>query len=79
LTSAESAFLASLGAGKFDVIALEPADYTRTARPVEQYADRPLGADDAAVITVAERLGAAKSPPWAGATSSSSAQPTSTH
>ncbi len=41
---AQAAFLASLG------------DYTRAAHLVEQYADLPLGAVDAAVIAVAERL-----------------------
>jgi len=38
------------------VITLEPGDYTRAAHLVEQYADLPLGAVDAAVIAVAERL-----------------------
>jgi len=48
--------LTALGAAELDVITLEPADYIRAARLVEQYADLPLGAVDAAVIPVAERL-----------------------
>lgn len=55
-TRAQAAFLASLGAGELVVITLEPGDYTRAAHLVEQYADLPLGAVDAAVIAVAERM-----------------------
>lgn len=55
-THAEAAFLASLGAGELDVITLDPADYTRAAQLVTQYADLQLGAVDAAAIAVAERL-----------------------
>lgn len=55
-THAEAAFLASLGTRELDVITLEPGDYTRAAQLVTQYADLPLGAVDAAVIAVAERL-----------------------
>ena len=55
-TRAEAAFLTSLGARELDVIDLEAADYTRAAQLVEQYADLPLGAVDATVIAVAERL-----------------------
>lgn len=55
-TRAEAAFLTSLGAGELDVITLESSDYTRAADLVTQYADLPLGAVDACVIAVAERL-----------------------
>jgi predicted nucleic acid-binding protein len=55
-SEAEAAFLGTLGAGGLRVVDLEPADYARTAALVTQYADLPLGAVDAAVIAVAERL-----------------------
>lgn len=55
--AAEAAFLTTLGSGALTVVDLEPADYTRAAQLVEQYADLPLGAVDATVIAVAERLG----------------------
>lgn len=53
---AEAAFLTTLGTDALTVIDLEPADYTRAAHLVTQYADLPLGAVDAFVIAVAERL-----------------------
>jgi hypothetical protein len=56
-TRAEAAFLTSLGDGELDVIEVEQADYARAAHLVEQYADLPLGAVDAMVVAVAERLG----------------------
>jgi uncharacterized protein len=56
-TDAEAAFLASLGAAELDVVNLYPADYTRAGELVKRYADLPLGAVDATVIAVAERLG----------------------
>lgn len=52
----EAAFLASIAAGELEVIDLQQADYTRAAALVTQYADLPLGAVDATVIAVAERL-----------------------
>lgn len=55
-TRAEAAFLTSLGAAEMDVINLDLADYSRAAALVNRYADLPLGAVDAAVIAVAERL-----------------------
>jgi predicted nucleic acid-binding protein len=55
-TAAEAAFLTSLATGEADVIDLEPADYARAAALVTRYADLPLGAVDATVIAVAERL-----------------------
>jgi predicted nucleic acid-binding protein len=55
-TSAEAAFLTSLAAAEMDVLNLEPADYSRAAALVNRYADLPLGAVDATVIAIAERL-----------------------
>jgi hypothetical protein len=55
-TRAEAAFLTSLGSGELNVVEVEQADYTRAARLVERYADLPLGAVDAMVVAVAERL-----------------------
>ena len=54
---AEADFLDSLGHGDFAVIDLEAADWHRAADLVRRYADLPLGAVDAAVVAVAERLG----------------------
>ena len=54
---AEAAFLASLGAGEIGVVDLRPSDFARAAELVKRYADLPLGAVDAAVVAVAERLG----------------------
>lgn len=53
---AEAPFLTSLADGDFGVIGLETSDWRRTAELVMKYADLPLGAVDAAVIAVAERL-----------------------
>lgn len=53
---AEALFLRSLGDGDLVTVELTPADYTRMADLVEQYADLPLGTSDAAVIALAERL-----------------------
>lgn len=52
----EAAFLASIAAGELEVVDLRQADYTRAAALVTQYSDLPLGAVDATVIAVAERL-----------------------
>lgn len=41
-----------------DVVGPTPADFTRMAELVEQYADLSLGGTDASVIALAERLGA---------------------
>jgi len=54
----EGAFLGSLADGEVAVEDLEHADYRRMAELVVAYADLPLGAVDAAVVAVAERLGA---------------------
>jgi predicted nucleic acid-binding protein len=53
---AEALFLQSMGDGDFVTEELTQADYQRMAELVEQYADLPLGATDAAVIALAERL-----------------------
>jgi predicted nucleic acid-binding protein len=57
---AEAAFLDSLGHGDLRVVDLEPADWHRSAELVLRYADMPLGAVDASVLAVAERLGLAE-------------------
>lgn len=54
--AAEAAFLASLDTSAVMIVDLEPVDYHRAAALVAQYADLPLGAVDATVIAVAERL-----------------------
>ncbi|HET9656404.1 MAG TPA: PIN domain-containing protein [Kineosporiaceae bacterium] len=53
----EAGFLESVAEGDFAVVDLEPADYARAGELVVQYADLPLGAVDASVIALAERLG----------------------
>lgn len=56
---AEAAFLEVLAPGQvFALGELLPADVARMAQLVRQYGDLPLGGADAAVIAVAERLGA---------------------
>lgn len=57
---AEATFLRSLEVGDFHTEDLIKADYGRMAGLVERYADLPLGTTDAAVVTVAERLGVAE-------------------
>ena len=52
----EAAFLGSVVAGEFKHVAITAADLARTAELVRTYADLPLGAVDASVIAVAERL-----------------------
>lgn len=53
----ESAFLRSLRDGVFTVVPLTTSDWNRMADLVDIYSDLPLGAADASVIAVAERLG----------------------
>lgn len=53
---AEATFLRSLAAGELTVEPLGPADYARMADLVVRYGKFPLGAADASVIAVAERL-----------------------
>ncbi len=57
---AEAGFLRSLAAEELQVEPLTPADYARMADLILQYGKFPLGAADASVIAVAERLGATK-------------------
>lgn len=54
---AEAGFLHGLGHEDFVVVDLELADYLRAEELVLRYADLPLGAVDASVVAVAERLG----------------------
>lgn len=54
---AEAAFLTSFGTGELELVNLERDDLSRMAELVGVYADLPLGAVDASVIAVAERLG----------------------
>jgi predicted nucleic acid-binding protein len=53
----EALFLESLARGELDLIPTVPSDLTRMAELVRTYADLPLGAVDASVIAIAERLG----------------------
>ncbi|MGL4178083.1 MAG: type II toxin-antitoxin system VapC family toxin [Dermatophilaceae bacterium] len=57
-TRSESQFLRSFVEGDLSYMGLEPEDFVRMVELVETYADFPLGATGAAVIAVAERLGA---------------------
>jgi uncharacterized protein len=52
----EAAFLTSVAAGEFEHVTINGTDLTRMAELVRAYADMPLGAVDASVIAVAERL-----------------------
>ncbi|WP_280442263.1 type II toxin-antitoxin system VapC family toxin [Nocardia brasiliensis] len=56
---AEARFLQALAAEELQVEALSSADFGRMAELVIQYGNFPLGAADASVIAVAERLGIA--------------------
>ncbi len=55
---AESRFLNALAGDDYRVEELTRADLVRMAELVDTYADLPLGAVDASVVAVAERLGA---------------------
>jgi uncharacterized protein len=48
--------LTAVAAGEFEHITITAADLARTAEFVRTYADLPLGAVDASVFAVAERL-----------------------
>jgi len=54
--AAEAAFMRSLVARTFELIDMTFADLERCAELIERYADLPLGAADASVIALAERL-----------------------
>lgn len=56
-TQAEAAFLRSFVDGALTYVGLEVSDLSRMVELVETYQDFPLGATDAAVIALAERLG----------------------
>jgi uncharacterized protein len=56
----EAAFLRSIAAGTIEVVDLTSDDYRRTADLVERYGDLPLGAADASVVALAERLDIAR-------------------
>ncbi|MEV5888144.1 hypothetical protein [Nonomuraea fuscirosea] len=53
---AEAAFLRLLESGWFRLVDLTDADLARIAVLVERYHDLPLGAADASVVAVAERM-----------------------
>ena len=55
--TAEAAFLRSFEDGSYVLQTVTPSDLSRVAELVETYADMPLGAVDASVIAIAERLG----------------------
>ncbi|MBH5335408.1 PIN domain-containing protein [Streptomyces pactum] len=55
---AEAIFLRAVASGELRLVPLTSEDLSRMAELVEQYADLPLGAADASVVAVAERLGA---------------------
>lgn len=52
----EATFLDAVAAGEFEDVPLVENDLKRMAQLVRTYADLPLGAVDASVIAVAERL-----------------------
>ncbi|WP_311922949.1 PIN domain-containing protein [Microbispora sp. H10836] len=54
---AEAAFLTSIESGELELVSLEQKDVTRIAELVRLYRNLPLGAVDASVIAIAERLG----------------------
>jgi predicted nucleic acid-binding protein len=56
----EARFLDSMAAGEFELESVAPADLRRMAGLVRTYADFPLGAADASVVAIAERLGATR-------------------
>ena len=53
----EAALLRSLATDRYLIEAPTPPDLLRAAKLVEQYQDLPLGATDALVVAMAERLG----------------------
>lgn len=55
---AEAALLRALATERYRIEALTPADLTRAAELVGEYADLPLGGTDAAIVALSERLGA---------------------
>ena len=57
---AEELFLRLLASGGMLPVEITPTDYGRMADLVRQYRDLPLGATDASVVALAERLGVAE-------------------
>jgi predicted nucleic acid-binding protein len=55
-TAAEAAFLTELSRGDLSVMAVEPSEWPRIAELVWRYRDLPLGAVDASVVALADRL-----------------------
>jgi predicted nucleic acid-binding protein len=55
-SAAEAQFLRSLASGELELAELTRSDLARMAEMVKRYADLPLGAADASVIAIAERL-----------------------
>jgi uncharacterized protein len=53
----EAEFLRSFTTGFLTVVDLTATDLGRSAELVEQYSDMPLGATDACLVALAERLG----------------------
>ncbi len=49
-----------IAAGRIQPLAPAPEDYRRMAELVEQYHDLPLGAADASIVAIAERLGVSR-------------------
>lgn len=56
----EARFLDSLASGEFELAAVDVSDLRRMAELVRRYQDFPLGAADASVVAVAERLKATR-------------------
>jgi len=56
----EADFLRSLVSGQLAIEYVDGADLERAAELVETYADLALGTVDAAVVAIAERLGASR-------------------
>lgn len=55
-TAQEQLFLQSIANGDLALVELVPEDVPRVIELVDQYSDFPLGATDASVIAIAERL-----------------------
>ena len=53
----EAAFIRSIISGTFELICLDNDDLNQIANLVEKYGDMQLGATDASVIVIAEKLG----------------------
>lgn len=56
-STVEAEFLRSFSTGFLTVVDLTASDLERSADLVEQYSDLPLGATDACIVALAERLG----------------------